>query len=159
MSTTTRVHRCIPSRSSGIVVTLDTSVGPWKEIAPRTSRDMYLVGLFYTNQHAASADANFSFDIFVGFGRAGFEVTHATFSSVLKNDTAVGYYLPAYFFLPEPILIPALTRVSVCGQANSNITNAIVRLLVQSDIEPIDPSDTNKMQNYMNAGLVEKAFS
>lgn len=161
MSTTTETIRCIPDRGGGVLITTNTYGVSFLRvvIAPKTAYDMYLVGISYQDNFVASADVTYesAIKIYYGDGLFGAEVVSLPYT--IRNDTAVGYYNPErHLWLPEPKFIPKGTTVKIEAVTNAPQHTLTAKLLVYSATMPLQPTDRNKLENFKNVGVGEKAF-
>lgn len=106
--------------------------GGYFEIA-QSSPECSILGIQYQLQAVPTADTTEEYLIEIATGAAGAETNVLEIPTVLRSDTAVGYYNRAQpLFLPEPFSVSAGTRLSArarTGSGNSRTVGAF-RLLI-----------------------------
>lgn len=119
MSTTKLKLRCVPEYENGVSVSkLPTAAwvfGPWKTLAQFTNSDLYIYGLQFQITTVVTANTTYEMLLSLGFGPIGQEVEKIRLPYSYRSSTSVGYYLNQVgsIFLPEPMLVPQYTTVSV----------------------------------------------
>jgi hypothetical protein len=141
--------RSLPPQEVGISVTGHPTAwifGAWKQLGQFTKSDIYIYGLQFQETRVATADTTYQVLFEIGFGMVGREVTKIQIPYSYRNDTAVAYYLPPVgrVFLPEPVLVPQYTTISVrvTGSTGSETCNG-VKLRYMGTEAMVPPSVSN----------------
>lgn len=154
MSTTLNLYS-IPNQSNGLSLLMGTNVAwrysQWKVVAPFTNADMSIVGVVAQSQFiGGGADLNHENIYEIGIGEVGNPTLIVQLSRIFRGDTAVGFPMEAYMWLPEPRFIPKGSTLSMrfaCGQGGQYTSDG-VRILVMSDRYPISTEETVRFENY-----------
>lgn len=127
MSTTTLQIRSLPSSETGVTVATSATTwrfGAWKQLGQFTLEDIYVYGLQWQETLELSGDSTHEVLFEIGVGMVGREVTKIQIPYSSRSDTSfTAYYLPPIgcVFLPEPVLIPQYSTISVRATAGSGI--------------------------------------
>lgn len=153
MSTTTQTIRSIAENVTGISLTVPNIAwrfSQWKVIAPMTNSEMLIQAIAFQVTRVTTADTTYEVLIEIGFGKVDNPTTVVQIPYSLRSDTAVGIYLDAKVFLPEPVVVPILETVCVRianSTASADTINGI-KLRVQDNRRPVQPNEQLILNNY-----------
>lgn len=144
MSTTLNIQS-YPPTENGLSLTTNAvawTYTDWKPLAKCISTDIQIIGLTYQFTFVMTADTTYEYLFEIGVHAGAGVVTKIQIPGSERNDTAVGFYMPAQtVFLPEPYPVTAglSLYVRVAGSASSSKTFNGIKLKYQS-------SATNKSE-------------
>lgn len=159
MSTTTKIIRALPSNESGVTLTNPSTSATWSPspevvIGRCKSEDIEIVGAIYTFNLIMTADVTYDanyIDILTGSSLSNLTIkTQFPFSE--RRDSAVGFYCPAMFWLPEPQIVEAYKYIVVrlSKSVNASMTISGVKLLYTSVLPILNKSEIMSLENYKN---------
>lgn len=110
------IFKTIPQQGlSGLSVASAASAwgfGAWQTLL-QNCPELSVIGLTLQFTAIPSVDTTEEVILEIGTGAVGAETTKLQFPYSFRSDTAVGFYRPWHFFLPEPLTVAANTRVAV----------------------------------------------
>jgi hypothetical protein len=98
----------VPELENGDAITSGAGAwgyGSWVVLSPGTTA-VTVYGVAFQNTDVPAIDVTQEFLIELGVGAPGAEVVKIQIPYSFRQDTNVGYYLDARFFLPEPWKVP-----------------------------------------------------